>query len=524
MEVGSNAKSWGKGFAFSVGYGALMFVAWHLSVDQWHLAAGLRALALLLVPVRYWPFALVGDAAAVMMIRAPKAEQYSDQWAYLGPMLVVPLIAIVPALVRRWLGDICKHERFFPLIAIVIAVWTSVVNMALNQLLDGPIPPNTLGEYLRYALGQYQGILIFVPPAMVWLRRKDGIICPRRLLRDLGVAAGMTTVIYGAANLGNIEPALRQLLLLMMIVPAVVLTFLHGWRGAALGVSIASVAYGLPTTAFDAVGAHDAVAFAPQQALALAATALFALGAVISVSFDRARRLGVAERHALKIAHSSFAWSERNLRERVVALAQIQAHRDESRAQMIQWLEDVGHASAAAALRRTGAADARLFDEHAAALYPLRIEQHGLYDVLQGSAFSTLWAAGCDVRFRLRGRPRALSVDLQLAAYRCVCNAVALLAQGNPSRQVVRTRVWLGEGRRGIVVSVTAMDGGVAPANQTSMLAALELEGRLNAHGGAMKRRRGNRMSFLLVEPAGATSVIQREPVRRTTQNSPLAV
>ena len=214
----------------------------------------------------------------------------------------------------------------------------------------------------------------------------------------------------------------------------------------------------------------------------------------------------MAEHHALKIAQSSFISNEKHLRERVLAMAQIQSHRDESREQMAQWLEDMGHTAAAADLQRRCAKDAQLFDQHAAALYPMRIEQQGLYDVLQSVAFASVWTGGRDVRFQLRGKARALSVDLQLAAYRCACNAVALLSQGDPIRQTVRARVWSGDGRRGIVVSVISVAGQAVIPNECSMLAALELEGRVKTHGGAMKRRHVNQVSFILAESIDATS------------------
>jgi len=521
--VGDWIKTLAKGLFFSVVYGALMLGAWRLSVDQWYLPAGIRAAAMLFLPARLWPYIFLGDAAAFLVLRGPKAEQYSVQWAYLSPFLLAPLISLVPAIFRRVLGDITERERWFPLLALAIALWTAVVNLSVNFALSGPVASNTLETFLRYVIGQYLGIFIFVPALMVWRRRDDGMISPRRLLQHVGIAVGLTGVAYLAANSGAIEPALRQLLLLLMIGPAVALTFLHGWRGASLGIALASIAYGLPTTAFDVAGAHDAVTFVAQLVLAIATTALFVFGAAISAHFDRARRLGVAERHALKIAQSSFISNEKHLRDRVLAMAQIQSHRDESREQMARWLDDLGHSAAAMDLRRSGAKDAQLFDEHAAALYPMRIEQQGLYDVLQSVAFASVWAGGSDVRFQLRGKARALSVDLQLAAYRCACNAVALLSQGDPIRQTVRARVWTGQGRRGIAVSVITVGGQVVTPNETSMLAALELEGRVKTHGGAMKRRHANQVTFLLAESIDATRESQRV-AGCTTHQGPLAV
>jgi len=513
-----------RGCGLSVVYGALMLGAWRLSVDQWYLPAGIRAAALLLLPARLWPYVFAGDAAAFLFLRVPKAEQYSEQWAYLSPFLLAPLISIAPAICRRVLGDISARERWFPVVALSIAIWTAVVNMSLNDALSGPVSGNTLENFLRYVVGQYLGIFIFVPLLMVWKRRNDGMSCPKRLLRNSALAIGLTAVTYLAANFGHGEPALRQVLLLLMIAPAIALTFMHGWRGAATGVSIASIAYGLPTTVFDAAGAHDSVTFVAQQALAVAATALCVFGSVLSAQFDRARRLGVAEQHAMKIAHSTFLSSERHLRSRVMAMAEIQTHIDKSREQMIRWLEDMGHAAAAQDLMRRGTTDAQLFDDHAAALYPMRIEQQGLYDVLQSGAFASVWARGADMRFVLRGKARALSVELQLAAYRCACNAVGLLSDSGPTRQTVRARAWAVDGRRGIAISVIAHGGHASASSHAAELASLELEGRAKAHGGAVKRRHVNRVSFLLVETSDSTRSNQGVETGRTAHQSPVLV
>lgn len=524
MEVGSLKRVFFCLF-FTVFYAALMLGAWRFSVDQWYLPAGIRAAALLFLPYRMWPYVFAGDAAAFLLLRGPKAEQYSEQWAYVSPFLLAPLISMAPLICRRLLKDVAGNARWLPAVALSIALWTAVCNMTLNYSLSGPIADNTLQNFLRYVVGQYLAILIIVPPLMVWLRRNDGMHSPRSLFTHALIAVGVTTVMFVAANTGTSDPALRQFLLLMMIAPAVALTLMHGWRGAALGVAVASVAFGLPTTAFDSAGAHDQVAFVAQIVLALTATAVFVFGSIISSHFDRARQLGIAEKHALKMAHGSFLSSERHLRDRVLAMAQIQSHLDESAQHTIDWLEDLGHIAAAADLRKRASKDARLFDDHAAALYPIRIEQQGLYDVLQSATFSSLWAAGTDVRFVLRGKARALSVESQLIAYRGACNAVAMLSHCDPRQYIVRARIWSKSDHRGIVISVMAVGGShTANPSQASSLAALELEARVKTNGGAVKRRHANQVSFMLAESSDSASAPQNVEAGFTAHQSPLLV
>ena len=168
----------------------------------------------------------------------------------------------------------------------------------------------------------------------------------------------------------------------------------------------------------------------------------------------------------------------------------------------MDWLKQHRHFDAAMDLNNRGVAHARLFDQHALALYPMRIEEQGLYAVLNAEAFTEFWAHDATVRYQLRGQPKRLTVDLQLAAYRCVCSALALLSECDPKQYTVKTRIWGVGGKRGIAVFVTAKPTTTLQHSRGGLLAAMELEGRIKAHGGAVRRRHLHRIVMLLSEPA----------------------
>ena len=71
-----------------------------------------------------------GDAAALLVIRVPKAEQYSALWAYLSPFLLMPLVASLALFLRNRLKTDHEKSRWLPLIALTIALWSSTSNMA----------------------------------------------------------------------------------------------------------------------------------------------------------------------------------------------------------------------------------------------------------------------------------------------------------------------------------------------------------------------------------------------------------
>ncbi len=220
----------------------------------------------------------------------------------------MPMIATVPYIVRKMVKRLDKKLHLLPIIALVTAMWSTVMGIAINRSLKGPLVNESIEMFIRVSTGQYLGMLPVILPLLVWLRRDDAANRPRHLSRHVTVAFTFIALLYIAVASGVVDPALRQVLLVMMIAPAIGLTMLHGWRGAAIGVAYVDcvIVVTLPEMAF--IGAHDQTTFFAQQLLAVAATALFFFGALISNIYERVRRLGVAEEQAKTMARSSFSF------------------------------------------------------------------------------------------------------------------------------------------------------------------------------------------------------------------------
>ena len=491
-----------KGLALSAAYCASFLGAWCMSFDQWYLPAGIRALSLLFVPYRYWPYLFAGDAAALLVIRVPKAEQYSVWWAYLSPFLLMPMVSALAVALRNKFKTDQQKMRWLPLAALSIALWSSASNMALNYFLFGPRASVTFHNFYKFSIGDYLGILMVVLPFLLLIHYRSRQVVPKHAVRDTLIAGSAIAVIYCIAAIPALEAAFHQGLLMLMILPVVGLTFRHGWRGAAIGIVTMNLITAMKIPYLNVPEAHDADIFVTQQALAIAATGLLILGTVISDLFDKARTAGLAEKEALLLAQNSFMSSESKLRDQVIYMAQMQLRLDDYRDELVDWLKQHRHFDAAMDLNNRGVAHARLFDQHALALYPMRIEEQGLYAVLNAEAFTEFWAHDATVRYQLRGQPKRLTVDLQLAAYRCVCSALALLSECDPKQYTVKTRIWGVGGKRGIAVFVTAKPTTALQHSRGGLLAAMELEGRIKAHGGAVRRRHLHRIVMLLSEPA----------------------
>ncbi|KMM74337.1 histidine kinase [Xanthomonas sp. NCPPB 1128] len=473
-------------------------------MDQWFLPIGLRTAALLFLPYRLWPYVFLGDAAALLSMRVPMIEEggANPVWVYGSSFLLMPAFSLLPWAVRRSLPDFRVEPSWLPLICLCAALWAVLVNKGANWLLGGPAAYINLENTLKFWIGFYLGIVMFVFPALLWVRRAEGDAAARRtVLHSAGVAALLMGVLFGAAM--QVEGVLRQFLLVLMITPAVWLTFKHAWRGAAIGVVMANfaVAMSLPKTNY--AGAYDADTLQVQLLIAFAVTALASLGARLSVAFDQVQRFGFAEREALQVAQASYMSAERTLRNRVIEYTDIHVHINKLRRDIATTLKQHGHYAAAMEMNRTGVIQAQLLDDYVAALYPLDIETHGLYGALNSVAFAN--ACDTEVEARLHGDSRRLSIGLQLAAYRCVLNAMEILPDAG--RHTIAARVWSARGKRGVVVTVEADEG--MPGSGRRQVGAdesdWELASRLKAHDGTCRRRHERKISFLISEPLEKT-------------------
>jgi hypothetical protein len=497
-----------KGLAIAAAYCSVYLILREFSFNQWFLPAGLRTACLLLVPYRYWPYLFAGDAAALLVVRSPLADDYSPQWAYLSPFLLILAISLVPLAIRKRMKNIDTLTSGLPVFALLTAVWSSTCNMALNYFLDGPVVLVTFENFTHYVVGDFMGLLMVVIPCLLWLRRDRGIVSPRKLGQDATLAVAAVGVMYAIAmSTPDSQLLFRQFMLIMMVLPAVMLTFAHGWKGAAIGTFTVNLAMSQALTYTGIPGQHDQAVFFAQEGLVIAAITLLTLGHRISENYDKARQAGMAQSEALVIAQKSFLSSEQMLREHMLYMAQMQLSFDDERKDTVEWLKARGHAQAAMDLNARGMSSRRTFDERAPALYPLRIEQEGLYAVLHAESFTNFWGAGAEVYLGYKGQPKRLSVDLQLAAYRCICHAMAQLSESEPSEYRISMRVWHFGKRRGISIAVTVDPTAQARVSPAAVAASTILDARVRAYGGIVKRET-HHVRVFLSEP-----VLQDAPV-----------
>ncbi|WP_080934142.1 MASE1 domain-containing protein [Xanthomonas albilineans] len=486
-----------KGFLLSAAYCASFLVAWQLSVDQWYLPAGLRAATLLFLPYRLWPYLLLGDASALLVIsllivQAPSASLFGT---YAGSFLMLPCVALIVHAARRHMTRLLHKECLLLPLALALALWSTLCNIAMNAVFEGHTvlaPPQALA---RFWLGDYLGMLMFIMPALLWLRRNEHETANSRLLKHGILGTGTVVALFMTAVMTQ-DRLLHQLLMSMMLIPAIVLTLLHGWRGAAIGVTLTNVAIGIMLPDARTLAAYNADAFSVQLALAVTATGVFVFGSRLSSLIEKAWRFRHTREEAVQLAQASYLQSERTLRRRVIEYTDITVRINKLRKDIVAYLRAKGQHAAAMEMMRTGLIQSRLLDEYVTGLYPLGIETHGLYGILGSVAFSNL----CNTEFRLslKGNSKCLSIGLQLAAYRSVLNVIDTLPPAK--RHFLKARVWRVRNHQGIAVCVIAYVSPQDHARHVAHDADWELASRLKTHGGTCRRRHAYNLSFLVSE------------------------
>ncbi|MBH1454101.1 MASE1 domain-containing protein [Stenotrophomonas maltophilia] len=516
-----------EGLALALLYALACWSARKLSLDQFFLPAGVRVAALLLCPPRLWPYLLMGEYAYFAHLRIPLISKYNLTWVILASVFLMPAVMLIVRLHRKLLA----RTTIVGVISIAVCAATviSLLNLGISYLLWEPLQnASFITNVLRYALGDFTGILILAPLALLWIRRAEEKWTTGSVAATVAALGAMLVIGLQATPVpaSITAPGSLQLLLILPI-PAIALTCLLGWRGAAIGVAAVNMILGLSTPA-DHPTAFDPATFATQQAMAIASIALLLLGARIT-HFQNQHRLREEDgRAALQLARNSHLASEMDLRERAAHLRQLGDGMDLSLNEMVNWLHAQGHHAVADSLRHTSEVHSRLFRAQASMIYPAALEQLGLYVALQAGGVREAWNATHRIgQPRLKGDPCALGVGLQLAAYRLVVDAVSLLLKCECGQISVSIRCGSSIRKRGAFICVALLDRHASLGSRAKALANEQLLGRVLAHAGYMDLS-GNRLRMVLTEApdaprqAGAAEAL-RESTRSMDAGAPRA-
>lgn len=494
-----------QGIAIAVAYALACWATRKLSLDQFYLPAGVRVAALLLCPPKFWLYLVLGEYAYFAHMRVPMIDKYGVTWVIAASACLMPTVALIARLHARLLAT--RADAWLLSVGAISAAIVTVLNTVMAHFLwpvQVPIP--LLPNLTRFAIGDYLGILTVAPLAMLWIHRDPGQgfgrvwLWPTVALLFIILAFGLA-----AAALPSHWSGGKTSLRLLMALPAIALTCIHGWRGAAISIPLLNLIIGLTTPAPTRL-AFDHDTFVVQQILAVAGTALIALGSSITRHFHQGRTADLERRSAINHVRKSHLASEMDLRERALSMRNLGEGLDQTLSQIAEVLEASGNPGLAKSLLRISVSNSRQFRGETSRVYPTSLEHVGLYLALQIGGINEAWSQTNRVADPcLVGDPCKLSMGLQLAAYRTLVEATSLLLKHEAGQIKIRARCGRMGGHRGMVASVALLDSGVHLSESTMKLAIERLTGRTLAYGGTVQCRR-NRVRILLIEAsAGST-------------------
>lgn len=272
--------------AFALGYCLLLEIARF----YWYVPAGWRFAALALLPWHYWPWILGGELASRIwyeyVFDPPLASQAPLPEFFLTLSGLVFLFAgpaggALGSLLWRWRA---RNPRialenlggmgWFVIAALLGAVGETVGNLLSIHLNDDVLPIG-LGRFVVGKLtGDYIGVIALAPGLLALAKRHWA---GERWMRD---AIGVALVLAGYVALvrTDFDNTVYGYLRILVLAPTFCCAIRHGWRGAALALTVSSFVVALAPSLHPLDAYHDLFT---QMLLAVFGTAALLLGSAV---------------------------------------------------------------------------------------------------------------------------------------------------------------------------------------------------------------------------------------------------
>jgi two-component system, NarL family, sensor histidine kinase FusK len=445
-------------------YGLSLWLIAHLDFPHFMLVAGFNVSVLALTPYRYWPLLTLAQSLSQLPIAIECASSFGLLWS---SFMVVPSNLFVGPLVysfreRARLFDRSGQVRIGILLlcALLVALVLTVIDeiqIATVMYPPGvaPVRHHHLAE--QWILGNFIGILCVAP----------AVLAVHQAIREHGWRSLMATISESRATFESIcfivpvltlliwaglaEPHLRGLAQVAMFVPVVWLALRHGWQGAALGGSVAtlSVVWLMPQV-------YDDATIQAEVIVAFAICTMLLLGGRIEVLDRRAERERKEVRTALALAQRQVQLGEMQLRSTALALEHARETVRSGYAMMMGRLRHLQPAVDEGGYRNVALAAQDQLLGISESLHPTIYRERGLPAALrEGAVARMLDHAGIRYWCELKGPVSRLSSTVHLALYRMVCEAIVLgCGPRDISDVCVRIRCGKANGRGWVAVSV----------------------------------------------------------------------
>jgi len=487
MQDGTTRFAWVRQLLVVILYAAGYALLRSVSVSNWNLPASLRLACLLLLPYRYWPALMLGEAIPVGYQAWSLHEQFGLAWATFAAFPPIVLCAPVIAWFRR-------HTRILPIdggvnialllaVALVGATLTAIGNsLALTsvQLPSGaPGPALTMQIAFGYLLGNYLGPLTLMPAGFAargWLMKEGESrlawqqVFRSAFLRD--VVIGLLPALMVLVWLGSIgSHDTMQICRIFMFLPVAWLALRHGWQGAAIGGGVASCA-----VAFTSTVVRDPSVIQAQAIIAFAITTLLMFGFRIThaAPAGEEKRERVDLEHGLLLAQQGLYQEELRMRNAAEALEHISQSVRDMQNRLLDRLRTLVPANEERAYSRQAALAQHEMHRLTNALYPRVWRERGEPSPLQeGPVAMAAAAVGATYQCALMGQDLdQLAPDVHMTLYRLAGESLVYALSRQPTRHVdLVVRGGHSQGHRWVVMRMdcdraAASDGGVRLAQE----------------------------------------------------------
>lgn len=466
------------GLWLSLAYFLLWLLLWPTEQPYWMLPYGLRFGALLLAPLRFWPWLFGAELAATGLITAAEHAPLGWMGFVLGELPEPVVVMTCLWLVRRAQLHVSMRDpedvsRLLLTAAFTVAATTVVDAAMLTMIHAAPSSALLMKALGQDLLGNYVGILLVVPLLMMLFRAHMTSRALANLLMD-GLLV-MMPALGILLLLSSHAPPQPQFARILSLAPVLFFAFRHGWRGAGLAMLVSN----LGMTLVDHFSGRPASDASGQLFLAVAGTGALMLGSATDAlrrSSERVaeqnvylaavnRRLDQLARQLRDAARGNLQ-AEENQRRHMAAelhdelgqnLTAIHTHLKLAQSRLSQaGLEDIG-TSISTILGHMRKALHRLLDD----LRPAVLDEFGLLRALdEGPIRDLLTTAGMTYRTELHGDPRLLDEDTRTAIYRLVQeSATNAVKHAQASNFFLRLRI--GERQGGALALLDIRDDGV---------------------------------------------------------------
>lgn len=467
-------RTWGRHVAVCLGYALSYALLSSISVSHWNLPAGLRVACLLLLPYRYWPALLLGECIPL---------GYHAWHGLSGPGWRWPVLAALPPLLLQMAMTVWvrRHTRLLldryqinmpMLLGLILA---SSVLTALGDVLVAKAAQASAGQLFpaletRAIFGDfmsnYLGALAIAPMAIALvpaLTDKDAQtpLWRTRLARDVAVGV-LTPLLVLMGLVFSSQGDSMQVFRMAMFLPVVWLTARHGWQGAALGGTLASVAVTMTSSIV-----RDPAVVQAQALVAFAITTLLMLGSRIAQQGQVGQPGPTDALRGFQLAQQGLYLEELRLRQAADTLEHIGHTIGENHSRLLDRLRHILSSHEERTYARQVALAQHEMQRLANALYPRGWRERGVPATLREGPFAqAIHMAGATYTCELSGRGLSqVAPDVHMALYRLACEVlVYVLSHGHMQDIQLRLRGGQTHGRRWVVMRLEGRRASSCPS------------------------------------------------------------